>query len=67
MYSTFNTLGAQITILIALFFSSINAINAVIAITPAGFGISEGIIVLLAHTIGIGYLRLFLQPCFKEL
>ena len=53
MYSSFNSLGVEISLWMALFFSSINIINALIAITPAGFGISEGIIVLLAVSAGI--------------
>jgi uncharacterized protein (TIRG00374 family) len=53
MYSSFNSLGADISLWVALFFSSINIVNALIAITPAGFGISEGIVVLLAQTVGI--------------
>lgn len=53
MFSSFNALGADISIWMALFFSSINVVNAVIAITPSGFGVSEGIIVIVAHAAGI--------------
>ncbi|HRF28125.1 MAG TPA: lysylphosphatidylglycerol synthase transmembrane domain-containing protein [Candidatus Saccharibacteria bacterium] len=53
MYANFGALGWPITIWAALFFSSINIVNTLFAITPAGFGISEGIIVLLASSVGI--------------
>ncbi len=53
MYANFNALGAEISLWTALFFSSINIVNTLFAITPAGFGISEGIIVLLASSVGI--------------
>lgn len=53
MYGTFNSIGAEITFMVALFFGSINVVNSVIAITPSGFGISEGVIVILAQSIGI--------------
>ena len=46
MYANFNSLGASISISMALFFSSINVVNTFVSFTPAGFGVSEGIIVL---------------------
>lgn len=53
MYANFGALGWHISLWVALFFSSINIVNTLFAITPAGFGISEGIIVLLATSVGI--------------
>ncbi|MCC5846993.1 MAG: flippase-like domain-containing protein [Verrucomicrobia bacterium] len=53
LFSMFSAFGAEISLLVALFFSSINIVNSFIAITPAGFGTSEGILVALAYSVGI--------------
>lgn len=53
MYANFGSLGWSISLWMALFFASINIMNTLIAFTPAGFGISEGVLVLLATSAGI--------------
>jgi uncharacterized membrane protein YbhN (UPF0104 family) len=53
MYANFAALDHPITLWMALFFSSINIVNTLVAFTPAGIGVSEGVIVLLAMAAGI--------------
>jgi glycosyltransferase 2 family protein len=53
MYANFSALDAPISPWMALFFSSINIVNTLVAFTPAGIGVSEGVIVLLATAAGI--------------
>lgn len=53
LYLQFRVFGININYFSVLFLSSINAIGLLIAITPAGLGISEAITVFSALTIGI--------------
>lgn len=52
-YASFNVLGADITLLHAVFISSFVILAGLLGITPSGLGISEGLIVLAASVVGI--------------
>lgn len=53
LFASFNTLGAGISLLQASFITSIVILGALIGITPAGLGVSEGLIVVAAAVLGI--------------
>lgn len=53
IFAAFNSFGAGIGITEAAFITSINIFSVVIGITPAGLGISEGLIVGAASAIGL--------------
>lgn len=53
IFTVFNSFGADIGVVEAAFITSINIFSVVIGITPAGLGISEGLIVGAATAIGL--------------
>lgn len=53
MFAAFSSFGANISLIQSLFVASINNFSAVIAITPAGFGISESLIIGSATAISL--------------
>lgn len=53
LFFAFGSLGANITVTTALFIASVNIVNAVFAITPSGFGVSEGMILLASTAVGL--------------
>lgn len=53
IFFTFNSFNADVSLVQALFITSINIFGVIIAITPAGLGITEGLIVLSATAIGL--------------
>lgn len=53
-YASFNALGADISVLQAVFISSFVILAGLLGITPSGLGISEGLIVAAASVVGIG-------------
>lgn len=53
IFAAFSSFGASISLVQSLFVTSINNFSAIIAITPAGFGISEGLIIGSATAVGL--------------
>lgn len=53
LFAAFNSFNTDISIVQALFISSINIFSVIIAITPAGLGITEGLIVISATAVGL--------------
>lgn len=53
IFAAFSSFGVNVSIVKSLFIASINIFSVVIAITPAGLGITEGLMVLSATAVGL--------------
>lgn len=53
IFAAFNSFGAELSTIQALFITSVNIFGAVIGITPGGLGISEGLVVGAASAVGV--------------
>jgi uncharacterized protein (TIRG00374 family) len=53
IFAAFSSFGADISLMESIFIASINIFSVVIAITPAGIGITEGLIIVSASAVGL--------------
>ena len=66
-YLEFRILGIEITPFGAAFVTSVGALTGLIGITPAGIGVSEGLIVLAASSIGLPAVAAFAAAVLQRL
>ncbi|NND03243.1 MAG: flippase-like domain-containing protein [Acidimicrobiia bacterium] len=66
-YLEFRILGIEITPFGAAFVTSVGALTGLIGITPAGLGVSEGLIVLAASSIGLPAVAAFAAAILQRL
>lgn len=53
VFAAFNVFNVDVSMVQSMFITSIRALGAIIAITPGGLGINEGLVVLSATSVGI--------------